>query len=166
MAASTILRLAASLTAVLLLAGCARTEQRPGAADDDAAVRQRLVDWYAVWSGGDEADYRTFVTDDYVLLENGELMDVEDDLKMMRSRPSGYARKDAFDFQSVRVHGDVAYATYFLESEIADDTRIQQRRWLESAVLRRLDGRWRVALLHSTRISGTDTPRSEASSHP
>jgi hypothetical protein len=42
---------------------------------------------------------------------------------------------------------------------MVDDTKIQQRKWLESAVLRRVDGRWRCALLHSTRVSGTDMPR-------
>ena len=86
-------------------------------------------------------------------------MGLEDDLKAMRGRRPGYRRTDAFDFKSVRLHGDLAYATYFLESEIVDDTAIAQRKWLESAVVRRTDGRWRVALLHSTRVSGTDTPR-------
>lgn len=83
-----------------------------------------------------------------MLLENGDPMNVEDDVKAMRAQPSGYSRKDAFDFKSVRLHGDVAYAWYFLESEIQDDTKTQRRRWLESAVLRRVDGRWRMALLH------------------
>jgi hypothetical protein len=93
-----------------------------------------------------------------VLLEHGELMNAEDDVKMMRERPSGYARTDGFDFRSVGVHDDFAYATYFLDSEIVDDTQTRQGRWLESAVLRRLDGRWRIALLHSTRLSSTETP--------
>jgi ketosteroid isomerase-like protein len=126
---------------------------------DVAAVKQMLVDWYAAYSSTDEARYREFLAEEYALLENGTIMSVEDDLKAMRGRARGYGRKDAFDFRSVRLHGDLAYATYFLESEIVDDTKVQQRKWLESAVLRRLNGRWRAALLHSTRISGSDTPR-------
>jgi ketosteroid isomerase-like protein len=144
-----------------VLTGCRPAPEPANSADADvAAVKQMLIDWYTAYSATDETRYREFlVEEEYVLLENGTVMGVEDDLKAMRGRARGYGRKDAFDFRSVRLHGDLAYATYFLESEIVDDTKIQQRKWLESAVLRRLNGRWRAALLHSTRVSGSDTPR-------
>jgi hypothetical protein len=35
----------------------------------------------------------------------------------------------------------------------------RHRKWLESAVLRRIDGRWRASLLHSTKIVSLDTAR-------
>jgi ketosteroid isomerase-like protein len=147
------------LVAAAALTSCGQTPAPPDSAEDPAAVKRMLVDWYAAYSTTDEARYKEFVVEEYVLLENGTIMGLEDDLKAMRGRPPGYGRKDAFDFRSVRLHGDLAYATYFLESEMVDDTKIGQRKWLESAVLRRVDGRWRCALLHSTRVSGTDTPR-------
>ena len=147
------------LVAAAALTSCGATPAPPNSAEEAAAVKQMLVDWYAAYSTTDEARYKEFVVEEYVLLENGVIMGLEDDLKAMRGRLPGYRRKDAFDFRSVRLHGDLAYATYFLESEMVDDTKIQQRKWLESAVLRRVNGRWRCALLHSTRISGTDTPR-------
>jgi ketosteroid isomerase-like protein len=48
--------------------------------------------------------------------------------------------------------GDVAYVQWFLESKMIDEKGARQRRWLESGVLRRSAGSWKVALLHSTRI--------------
>lgn len=147
------------LVAAAALTSCGRTPAPPNSAEDAAAVKQMLVDWYAAYSTTDEARYKEFMVEEYVLLENGTIQGLEDDLKAMRERPPGYRRKDAFDFRSVRLHGDLAYATYFLESEMVDDAKIGQRKWLESAVLRRVDGRWRCALLHSTRVSGADTPR-------
>jgi hypothetical protein len=67
---------------------------------------------------------------------------------------TGHRRTDEFDFRSVRIEDDTAYAVYFLRSEIHDDvTGDRQREWLESAVLRRVDGAWRLALTHSTRIA-------------
>lgn len=153
-------RVVVLLLAAMVATQCTATPSpAPDGEGDEAAIRQVLIDWYAAYSGTDEALYRTFVTDDYALLENGVIMGMEDDLKLMRGRPSGYSRKDAFDFQAVRFYGGVATATYFLDSEIVDDKQIRQRRWLESAVLRRIDGRWRASLLHSTRVSGTDTAR-------
>jgi ketosteroid isomerase-like protein len=147
------------LVSTAMLASCNPAPAPADAVTDTEAVKQMLVDWYRVYSTTDEARYKAFVADEYALLENGTIMGLEDDLKSMRERPPGYRRTDAFDFRSVRLHGDLAYATYFLESEIADDTKIARRKWLESALLRRVEGRWRCALLHSTRISATETPR-------
>jgi ketosteroid isomerase-like protein len=130
------------------------------AADEEAAVKKMIVDWYAAFATDTpEAEYRKFLTDDYVLLENGELMGIEGDIAMMKNRAPGFQRKDRFDFKSVTVDGDVAYTVYFLESDMDDDKMKRHRRWLESAVLRRIDGRWRAALLHSTKIVSTDTAR-------
>ena len=120
-----------------------------------------ITDWYAAYAAGnDETNYRTFLADDYVLLEHGELVDLEGDVAMLtKNRGPGFQRKDHFDFKSVRVRGDIAYTVYFLESNLDDNKTKRHRKWLESAVLRRIDGRWRAALLHSTKIVGTDTPR-------
>lgn len=134
---------------------------RASAGVDEKAVKTMITDWYAAYAAGnDEAHYRTFLADDYVLLENGELVDLEGDVAMLtKNRGPGFQRKDHFDFKSVTVRGDIAYTVYFLKSNIDDNKMKRHRKWLESAVLRRIDGRWRAALLHSTKIVSTDTPR-------
>jgi ketosteroid isomerase-like protein len=122
--------------------------------DDAAAVQQAIKDNYAAYSGFDEQKYRAKLADDYLLLENGELIDREADVASMAKPGTGYRRADEFDFRSVKIDGDFAHAVYFLKSEIHDDINgTRQREWLESAILRRSEGAWRVALLHSTRIS-------------
>ena len=113
------------LVPAAMLTSCGPPPAPTNSAADSAAVKQMLVDWYAAYSTTDEARYKAFLVEEYVLLENGAIMGLEDDLKNMRGRPPGYRRKDAFDFRSVRLHGDLAYATYFLESEMADDTKIR-----------------------------------------
>lgn len=128
---------------------------------DEEAVKTMITDWYAAYAAGNnEAHYRTFLADDYVLLENGELVDLEGDVAMLtKNRGPGFQRKDRFDFKSVTVRGDMAYTVYFLESDLDDNKMKRHRKWLESAVLRLIDGRWCAALLHSTKIVSTDTPR-------
>jgi ketosteroid isomerase-like protein len=124
------------------------------ASDDAAAVQQAIQDNYAAYSGFDEQKYRATTTDDFVLLENGELIDREGDVATMPKPDTGFRRKDHFDFNSVKVEGHLAYAVYTLKSEIYDDVKgARSREWLESAILRRVDGRWKMALLHSTRVS-------------
>jgi ketosteroid isomerase-like protein len=67
---------------------------------------------------------------------------------------SRYERSARFDFRQVRVDGGFGYAVYFLESDIDDGKHgPQKKRWLESAIVRRERGAWRVAVLHSTRIA-------------
>ena len=127
----------------------------PGAwsADDEAAVKQSVEGVYAAFSAFDKQKYRALLTEDYLLLENGELLDIEGDVAMMATADSGHRRTDVFDFRSVKVQGDTAYAVYFLKSEMTDKKGTRNLEWLESAILRRAGSGWRMALLHSTRIA-------------
>ena len=125
------------------------------APDDVSAVMQRLIEWYRAFGNPqvDRAYYRTFMTDDYMLLENGELLDVAGDMKFLDQLPKDHTRTDRFDFRHVRVDGDHAYAVYFLQSDLNDSAKgPRSRQYLESALARRVDGKWRFAVLHSTRI--------------
>ena len=139
-----------AIAAALLVAGCA---PRVTSVDDPSAVKQAITDYYAAFSGLDKQKYRALLTEDYLLLENGELLDVEGDVAGMPSPETHPRRKDVFNFRSVKIQGDVAYAAYFLSSNITDDKGDRSRQWLESAILRRSDKGWRMALLHSTRIT-------------
>ncbi len=124
---------------------------------DRALVHKRnkrnIAKVYAAFSAGKAQKYRTLLTEDYLLLENGELLDIEGDVAMMTAPDSGYQRNDMFDFRSVKIDGDIAYAVYFLKSEIKDRKGTHNREWLESAILRHAGTGWRLALLHSTRIA-------------
>jgi len=126
------------------------------AGDDTEAVKQRLIDWYRAFANPrvDRAHYLSFTTDDYLLCENGELLDKAGDLALLDSLPADLVRTDRFDFRRVTVEGDRADLVYFLEAEMNDSTNgARSRRWLESAGMRRAGGEWRCSLLHSTRIS-------------
>ena len=121
--------------------------------DDTAAIKQSVEAYYAAYRGLDKANYRACLTDDYLLLENGELLDIDGDLASMASAGSGYQRTDAFDFRMVKVQEGTAYAAYFLTSDIKDRQGPRHREWLESMILRRTGTGWRTALLHSTRLT-------------
>lgn len=135
------------------------TNQAGSTAVETDAVKQAIANNYELYRGTDFEKYRATLAPDYVLLEHGLLQGVADDQENMKTRPAGFRRTDAFDFKSVTIEGTLAYAVYFLTSEITDDKRQVQRRWLESAILRRSGDRWLLALLHSTRI---ETPKPAA----
>ena len=124
------------------------------AEDEAAAIKQAVKNVYWVfYVDQDKQKYRALLTDDYLLFENGEILNIEGDIGLMPSPDSGYKRTDTFDFHSVKVEANIAYAIYFLKSEITDKKNgTRNREWLESAIFRRSGKRWLMALLHSTRI--------------
>ncbi len=56
------------------------------------------------------------------------------------------------------VVGDWAWITYVNRGSVATAVEVTPMIWLESAVLRRDDGRWRVQFLHSTRVPVAPKP--------
>ena len=125
------------------------------AADEHAAIRELIERYYSVYyKDRDKAGYRALVTDDYLLLEHGELLTLEQDIALMPAADSNYRRTDAFAFKLIAIDGATAYAVYHLTSDISDEKGPRHRLWLESAILKRSGSgaAWRVALLHSTRI--------------
>jgi ketosteroid isomerase-like protein len=137
----------------LLLVGCAAGQ--PLATDDETAIKEVIAAYYRTFfRTRDEQKYRSLLTDDYLLLENGELLDAAGDIASMPTAENEDERTDDFDFRLVRVHGDTGYAVYFLRSDITDKQSGRRHvEWLESATLRRSGSAWKVALLHSTRLA-------------
>ena len=125
------------------------------AGDDEEAVKQAIKnDYYLYFVKMDENAYRSILTEDYLLLENGELFDAEGDIALMPKPDSGYERTDTFDFRYVKIEGDFAYAVYFLKADITEKVNgTIHKEWLESTILRRSGDSWKIALLHSTRIA-------------
>ena len=143
------------LGAVAAMAAAPALAAKPGDAADANRLKKRLMQWYKAFGNPrvDRAYYRSFMTDDYYLLEHGELLDLGGDVAMLDALAPDHQRSDRFDFRHVRIDGDQAYAVYFLESKMSDSKNgVRNRRWLESAVFRRVRGQWRAAVLHSTRI--------------
>lgn len=125
------------------------------AGDDEEAVKQAVKNYYYLYFiKMDTSEYKTILTKDYLLLENGELFDTDGDIAAMPDPNSGYERTDTFDFRYVKIEGDIAYAVYFLKADITEKTKgFIHKEWLESTILRRSGGEWKIALLHSTRIT-------------
>jgi ketosteroid isomerase-like protein len=134
-------------------AGCCASSlsAQPSRSAAVEAVQAAIRTYYSVWESGDANRYAGLLTTDYVLLEHGVPMKMEDDLKMAPKPES--KRRDSFEFRATHVVGEVAYAYWFLNSTTIDEKGTpSDGRWLESGVLRRSKGAWKVALLHSTRI--------------
>ena len=137
--------LAAALAALPVAARAASSE--------DDAIRQRVKDLYKAFSAGDIPRYRSFMTDDYLFIADGDLADLEGDINEFGARPANFRRTDVIDFKHVIVSGDMAYAVYYISAHETGSTfESRDPRWLETMILRRVGAEWRCALIHSSRL--------------
>ena len=138
------------------LAGALLAPATARAANPDEAESARQFvkdDYYTFYVLMDREKYRAMLADDYLLLEQGEVLDIEGDLGLMPPAEIEYKRTDTFEFHSVKINSDTAWAVYTLRSDITDKKNgPRHREFLESMILRRSGSGWLAALLHSTLI--------------
>jgi len=121
---------------------------------DEASMQKAIHDYYSVYYRDRDKDrYRSLLASDYLLLENGTIMDAAADIALMPAVGAQYDRVDSFDFKYGWVTGESAYQVYFLKSVITDATGTRNGHWLETVILRRSETKWLIAVLHSTKIA-------------
>ena len=94
-----------------------------------------------------------YYTDDFLLLEVGEVWDMERLTSELRSaNMQGMKRVNEFDFIELKISGDTAWIAYHNDATFKKDGEtLQVIRWLESATAVKTEEGWRLDMLHSTR---------------
>lgn len=156
------------LLACLFFACAPAAEPSPAApvydvAADQEAVRQLVQDIFDdIWSvpeGADTASIARYHTEEFILLEHGEVWTADTIRNWLRGRQADFdstapERRNSFDFYETKHLGDrvwAAYQNYGDWVNTAGDT-VASRGWLESVVAVRMpDGAWKLEMMHSTR---------------
>lgn len=101
----------------------------------------------------DEAKLRAYVTNDFLLLEVGEVWNT-DSLANSISRRKGrnFTRKNYFRYIRTEQMRNDATVAYFNRADITLDGRPIVVEWLESAHLVRVGKGWKIKMMHSTRL--------------
>ncbi|GGG21071.1 hypothetical protein GCM10011532_00090 [Christiangramia forsetii] len=94
-----------------------------------------------------------YFTDDFVLLENGEVWDMMKLRRMLNSETmKGVKRMNDFEFIQITIHGDAAWLAYHNKATFRKgDKIVGEMNWLESATAIKTKDGWRLDMLHSTR---------------
>lgn len=91
-------------------------------------------------------------TGDFLLLEDGEVWNVDSLIsKIAPMQGQNFKRTNKFSFIATERKEDVAWTSYHNTADFTLNDRKLTRNWLESAVLVRQGGKWKIKLLHSTR---------------
>lgn len=119
---------------------------------DSLAIMNLIQNDYATYETLDIEAHRRNCTENYVLIENGEVWSFEQEAAYMKSLNGKSKRINQFDNVSVKVEGSFAYVVYELKSQITRNNTTKNYQWTESVVLRKQSGTWKIALIHSTKV--------------
>jgi hypothetical protein len=108
-------------------------------------------------SAADHLKMKAVVTDDFQLLEAGEDWSLTDLINVVK--PSEYKRRNYFSVIKTRVYSDVAWVSYWNKATFNNGKEESTVAWLESAVMVKVAGQWKMQMLHSTRIKAESIPK-------
>jgi hypothetical protein len=116
-------------------------------------INESIVKFFDGLSAVDAGKLKEFATADFVLLEDGEVWNMDTLVsKIIGQRHSAIIRTNKFRFLKTEQIQNAAWVSYYNTAEFSMNETKRIVRWLESAVLRKEKGTWKIQLLHSTRL--------------
>ena len=107
-----------------------------------------------IFSDLDPQALDTYCTQDFLLLENGEVWDMNkmrNYLDRASKQKSKVIRFNSFDFIEIKVEGKMAWVAYHNKAEFkSGEEVVRELNWLESATAILTEEGWKLQLLHST----------------
>jgi hypothetical protein len=96
---------------------------------------------------------RSQSTDDFLLLEEGEVWNMDTLIAKVSMRKNmNIVRTNSFEFIKTEQAGNMAWVSYHNTAVFKLNEKQQTVRWLESAVLVKEKGKWKIRMMHSTRM--------------
>ncbi|MEJ0086705.1 MAG: DUF4440 domain-containing protein [Pseudomonadota bacterium] len=138
------------LAIAFCLMGSAQASPAPA---DEEAVAQTLRLMYVALTKEDTAQLRAVTTSDFYAFDGGEKMTGDELMALIKSlHAAGKTFVWTVTEAKVRIEGAVAWITYLNRGSVQDPAGKKDVSWLESAVLLKEAGTWRIQFFHSTRV--------------
>jgi hypothetical protein len=146
--------LAAILIAAILPASASPTSSDcVGTSADQAQVAEALRTMYAAATTYDLDKFHTVAAPDFYAFDGGERYDGDALMKMVKSfHDSGKTFVWTVTQSHVESDCHLAWITYINRGSMKDASGTKDLTWLESAVLEKQAGTWRIRFFHSTRV--------------
>jgi hypothetical protein len=120
---------------------------------DSLEIVQLLKEDYRTLQTHDIEKHRNLCTDNYLLSEDGEILRMEDEAAFYKEQADKvFERKNYFDFKYIGIFENTAYAVYRLKSDFLENGNSDQNNWTESVIFKKIEGVWKIELIHSTPI--------------
>jgi ketosteroid isomerase-like protein len=142
-------------TALLLKSAidASASDQSTRASDDQVQVTEAVRSMFADLAAEDIPKLHAVIAPDFYAFEAGGRItgDALIDL-MKKAHIAGKVYVWTVNEPEVHISGDIAWITYVNRGSIKDASGTKDVTWLESAVLQKERGDWRIQFFHSTRV--------------
>ena len=158
------MRLFLTLLLVLLISACQQPNDKSEQTltSEEEAIAKELIQgsFDKIWGGVDSTEIANYHTDDFIILEHGEVWD-NDRIKVyirgQLQRENRPLRINNMDYISIEKYGSSIQLAYHNYAEfVRADTLVAKRQWLESALAVKTPEGWRLKMMHSTRVPTKD----------
>lgn len=121
--------------------------------DDHDKVAETVRQMFVALTNDDLDLFRAVTSTDFYSFDVGKRFDGDELAELVRkSHASGKVYVWEVTDPKVHVDGNTAWVTYVNRGSISDAAGKRELSWLESAVLRKEKGAWRIHFFHSTRV--------------
>lgn len=131
---------------------------RPG---DDAAITDTLRTMYAAAMANDRPKFDALIAPGFYMFDGGRRFDGDAIMDWVAGyHAQGQVYTWSVTKPDVHIHCDVAWITYTNVGSMraSADAPATQLSWLESAVLERKSGKWKLVFFESTRVPASAPP--------
>ena len=128
--------------------------------------QQKVIDTikaiFAAAKADDTAKFNAIVVPGYYMFDNGMRFDGDAIMKLMSEAHAKGVRYDwVVTDPDVHINGDTAWAAYVNQGSVTDaQGKVTNVSWLESCILEKRDGAWRILFFHSTRVAAPKAAQS------
>lgn len=145
---------------ILLLSACnaPNDEKEDSLTKEEEEIAKELIQgsFDHIWGGVDSTAIPKYHTDDYIILEHGEVWDndrIRVYIRGQHQRENRPLRKNRMEYISIEKYGASIQMAYHNYAEFyRADTLVSERQWLESALAVKTEEGWRIKMMHSTRV--------------
>ena len=136
---------------IACLSGTALASQ---ATTDEAKVVEAMRLMYVAATNDDMDQFRAVTSPDFYTFDGGKRMTGDELMGFIKdAHAAGKVYVWEVTEPQVYVDGQTAWITYVNRGSLQDATGRKDLTWLESAVLRKDNGTWRIHFFHSTRAA-------------
>lgn len=120
---------------------------------EQAKVHQSLTKVFDALANLDLKGIKDYSTADLMVLENGVVWNLDTLARKVENlKGTSFERTNHLDFVKTQIQGNTAWVVYHNAADIIINGEEIHARWLESAVLVKDAGVWKIRLLHSTTL--------------
>jgi len=133
----------------------------PSTAAAQGSPFDTVVAFFTALSEANHQGIRDSTTENFLVLEHGEVWNLDKLLSVVR--PKTTLRRNFFSVVSEDVRGDTALVNYWNKAlERSENGEERTRAWLESVVIIKRRGAWKLLQMHSTRLTTEQIPKNVA----